>query len=63
LVDTLPINGRNSFDLARLEPGVQVVDGAILDAGKSGYPALSINSQLGRTVHYDFDEVEAMDET
>jgi hypothetical protein len=63
LVDTLPINGRNSFDLARLEPGVQVVDGAILDAGKSGYQALSINSQLGRTMHYDFDEVEAMDET
>jgi hypothetical protein len=63
LVDTLPINGRNSFDLARLEPGVQVIDGAILDAGKSGYQALSINSQLGRTVHYDFDEVEAMDET
>jgi len=63
LVETLPINGRNSFDVTRLEPGIQVIDGAVLDAGKSGYQALSINSQLGRTVHYDFDEVEAMDET
>ncbi|HWZ84031.1 MAG TPA: carboxypeptidase-like regulatory domain-containing protein [Terriglobales bacterium] len=63
LVDSLPINGRSTVDVARTEPGIQVVDGAILDAGKSGYQALSINSQLGRTVHYDFDEVEAMDET
>ena len=62
-VDTLPINGRSSVDVARLEPGVQVVDGTILDAGKSGFQALSLNSQLGRTVHYDLDEVEAMDET
>ncbi|MBI1739795.1 MAG: carboxypeptidase regulatory-like domain-containing protein [Candidatus Koribacter versatilis] len=63
LVDTLPINGRSVVDLARLEPGVQVVDGPLYDAGKSGFQALSINSQLGRTVHYDLDEVEAMDET
>jgi len=63
LVNALPINGRSTVDLARLDPGIQVIDGAILDAGKSGYQALSINSQFGRTVHYDFDEVEAMDET
>lgn len=62
-VDRLPINGRHTLELARLEPGVQVVDGSILEAGKSGYQALSINSQYGRTVHYDIDEVEAMDET
>lgn len=62
-VDSLPINGRHPLQSARLEPGVQVVDGAILDAGKTGYQTLSINSQYGRTVHYDVDEVEAMDET
>ncbi len=62
-VDTLPINGRNYLDLARIDPGVQVVDGAILDPGKSGFRTLSINSSLGRTTHYDLDEVESMDET
>lgn len=62
-VDELPINGRHPLQAARLEPGVQVVDGAILDPGKTGYQALSIDSRYGRTVHYDFDEVEAMDET
>ena len=63
VANDLPINGRNYLDTARLEPGVQVVDGAILDPGKSGFQALSINSQYGRTTHYDLDEVEAMDET
>ena len=62
-MDTLPINGRNYLSAPRLEPGVQVVDGAILGSGKSGFQALAINSGFGRTVHYDLDEVEAMDET
>jgi len=62
-VDTAPINGRATLDAARLEPGVQVVDGAALDPGKTGYQVLSINSGSGRTTHYDIDEVEAMDET
>ena len=61
--DTLPINGRNYLNAGRLEPGVQVVDGRVLDPGKSGFQVLSITSQLGRTTHYDFDEVEVMDET
>jgi hypothetical protein len=30
--------------------------------GQGGFQAL-INSQYGRTVHYDYDEAEAMDET
>jgi hypothetical protein len=42
---------------------VQAVDGRILDPGKSGMQSLSIGSQLGRTTHYDMDEVEVMDET
>ena len=61
--DRLPINGRNSLNAGMLEPGVQAVDGHVLDPGKSGFQTLSINSQLGRTTHYDFDEVEVMDET
>jgi len=61
--DQLPINGRNYLNAGQLEPGVQVVDGRILDPGKSGIQSLSINSTLGRTTHYDMDEVEVMDET
>jgi len=61
--DKLPIDGRNYLSAGQLEPGVQAVDGRIFDPGKSGFQSLSINSQLGRTTHYDMDEVEAMDET
>ena len=63
VVGELPLNGRNFLDTARLEPGVQVVDGAALDAGKSGFRVLSTDGQRGRLTHYDIDEVEAMDET
>ncbi len=61
--DKLPIDGRNYLHAGELDPGVQAVDGGILDPGKSGFQSLSINSQLGRTTHYDMDEVEVMDET
>jgi Carboxypeptidase regulatory-like domain len=61
--DQLPINGRNYLSAGELDPGVQVVDGAIYDPGKSGFQSLSIDSWLGRTAHYDFDEIESMDET
>ena len=63
VADRFPINGRNYLDAGQLEPGVQAVDGRIFDPGKSGTQSLSINSQLGRTTHYDLDAVEAMDET
>jgi len=61
--NTLPLDGRNYLAPAELEPGVQAVDGRALDPGKSGFQTLSINSQSGRTTHYDADEVEIMDET
>jgi len=61
--DRLPIDGRNYLNAGQLERGVQAVDGRIFDPGKSGTQSLSINSQLGRTTHYDMDEVEVMDET
>jgi hypothetical protein len=62
-VDRLPTDGRNVLNPARLEPGTQVVDAAVLDAGKSGYQGLSINGVWGRTTHYDVDQVESSDET
>ncbi len=61
--DKMPIDGRNYLNAGQLEPGVQTVDGRIFDPGKSGTQSLSIDSQLGRTTHYDMDEVEVMDET
>ncbi len=61
--DTLPIDGRNYLNAGGLQPGVQVIDGRALDRGKSGFQSLSIDSQTGRTTHYDMDEVEVMDET
>jgi hypothetical protein len=62
-VDSLPINGRNFLNAGKLEPGVQAIDGRAYDPGKSGFQSLSIDSRSGRTTHYDFDEVEVMDET
>lgn len=61
--DSLPVNGRNYLNAGQFEPGVQTIDGRILDPGKSGIQTLSVDSQTGRTTHYDFDEVEVMDET
>lgn len=62
-LDELPINGRNYLAPGELYPGVQAVDGGVLDPGKSGFQTLGIESNLGRTTRYDFDEVESMDET
>jgi hypothetical protein len=61
--EDLPINGRNYLTAGEIFPGVQAVDGAVLDPGKSGFQTLSIDSSLGRTTRYDFDEIESMDET
>ena len=61
--DNLPINGRNYLTAGELFPGVQAVDGGVLDPGKSGQQTLSIDSTLGRTTRFDFDEIETMDET
>ena len=61
--EELPVNGRNYLTPGELFPGVQVVDGAALDPGKSGTQTLGIESNLGRTTRYDYDEIESMDET
>lgn len=61
--DNLPITGRNYLQAGELYPGVQAVDAAIYDPGKSGFQSLSIDGSKGRTTHFDIDEIEAMDET
>jgi len=61
--DQFAINGRNYLTAGELFPGVQAVDGSIYSPAKSGFQSLAIDSSLGRTTHYDIDEIEAMDET
>jgi hypothetical protein len=61
--DTLPIDGRNYLNAGQYDPGVQTVDGRFYDPGKDAIQSLAIDSQSGRTTHYDMDEVEMMDET
>jgi hypothetical protein len=47
-IESLPLNGRNFLDLAQLEPGVQIQDGA--DFGKDGFSSVSFGGRFGRTV-------------
>jgi len=62
LVQSLPISGRNFFDLAQLEPGVQPQDGGVLDAGKNGISGVSILGRYGRSENVSLDGVEINDE-
>ena len=63
VVDRFPVNGRNLMGSAELQSGLQVVDSAAYEPGKSGLQSLGIESSRGRTTHLDIDEIEVMDET
>ena len=62
-IDKLPIDGRNFLDLAQLEPGVQMQDGAVFDPTKAGYSSVSINGVYGRTPRIELDGLDITDET
>jgi len=62
-IEDLPINGRNFMDLAPLEPGMQILDGANIDPTKAGYFATSVGSRFGRSTRVEVDGVDINDET
>jgi Carboxypeptidase regulatory-like domain len=62
-IDQLPVNGRNFLDLATLEPGVQIQDGATFDPTKNGYSSLSFGGRYGRAARIMVDGVDISDET
>jgi hypothetical protein len=61
-IQNLPINGRNFLDLAQLQPGVQVQDGAGFDPTKNGFMSISIGGRAGRTARIMVDGVDISDE-
>jgi hypothetical protein len=62
-VEKLPISGRNFLDLGQLDPGVQVQDGGVLDASKTGVSSISFEGRYGRTTRVAVDGVDISDET
>ncbi len=59
-IENLPVNGRNFLDLAQLEPGVQIQDGA--NFGKDGYSSISFGGRFGRTARIEVDGIDVPDE-
>jgi hypothetical protein len=62
-IENLPFNGRNFLDLAQLEPGVQIQDGANFDPTKTGFSSISFGGRFGRTARIQVDGVDVSDET
>src|ERR1700677_3391895 len=62
-IENLPVNGRNFLDLAQLEPGVQIQDGANFDSTKVGFSSISVGGRFGRTAQIEVDGVDVSDET
>ena len=61
-IENLPVNGHNFLDLAQLEPGVQIQDGANFGIGKDGYSSISIGGRFGRTARIEVDGLDLSDE-
>ena len=62
-IDTLPINGRNILDIAQIQPGVVLQSGQSFDPTKTGYSALGVNGENGRSTRILVDGQDISDET
>jgi hypothetical protein len=62
-IESLPINGRNILDVAQLEPGVALQSGQDFDPTKTGYSAIGVNGQNGRSTRILIDGQDISDET
>ncbi len=60
-IATLPLNGRNFLDLARLEPGSETVDGGGFDPTKANYTGVSIGGAAGRSTQISIDGGSVVD--
>lgn len=61
-IEQLPINGHNFLQLAQLEPGVQIQDGAVFDPTKNGFSSISFGGRYGRTARIEVDGGDISDE-
>ena len=61
-IESVPVNGRNFFDLAQLEPGVQLQDGNSIGATKNGLSSASLGGRFARTVRLEVDGLDLSDE-
>jgi hypothetical protein len=61
-IENLPVNGRNFLQLAQLEPGVQIQDGAVFDPTKNGFSSISFGGKYGRSARIEVDGGDISDE-
>ena len=61
-LESVPINGRNFFDLAQVEPGVQLQDGTSVGPTKNGLSSVSLNGRFARSVRLEVDGLDLSDE-
>jgi Carboxypeptidase regulatory-like domain len=63
-IEQLPLNARNFLDLARLEPGVSVMDGGDIDPTKANaYRAVGVSGRGGTGTRVQIDGIDVTDET
>src|SRR5262249_20770413 len=62
-IENLPLTGRNFLNMAQLEPGVQIQDGANFDPTKNGFSSISFGGRYGRATRIEVDGIDISDET